>query len=174
MRDLCVNVNPVEPCPRARAPTARASRRRPPPRPDIQRGTAQDETIILGETRPMIVAGPTTTVYNTHCVTLCDITLSRPRAVCCLGQRPRGYLSSLVLKCMKSMLGSSASMVCFERASVVRIGTMPPFSPSTPQIPPRVATRHWMPICGHEDRRLSECAGTQAGRLRSAPRRVAS
>ena len=55
---------------RAGAPAAGHSRHRArarvavgrPPRPDIQRGTAQDETIILGETRPVIVAGPTTTL----------------------------------------------------------------------------------------------------------------
>ena len=77
-----------------------------------------------------------------------------------------------MLKCMKSRPGSSASMVCFESASVVRMGTMPPLSPSTPQMPPRVATRHWRMICGREDRPGQSVpgGGRQAGRLRSAPR----
>ena len=42
-------------------------------------------------------------------------------------------------------------MVCFESASVVRMGTMPPLSPRTPQMPARSATRHWITICGRED-----------------------
>lgn len=49
-------------------------------------------------------------------------------------------------------------MFCFERASVVRMGTMPPLSPSTPQMPARVATKHWMIICGREDKAWSERA----------------